>query len=73
MVAGSYDQDGYLQIFERSNGDLLHEMLTLEGNGVQDLVVTNDKIVAILSIRHRLLTSKVRMVASTRIFSSNTN
>ena len=64
VVAGSYDQDGYLQIFDRLSGDLLHEMLTLEGSGIGQVVVTTNRIVALLSIRHKLLTSKVIVMNS---------
>ena len=43
----------------RASGDVIHELLTLEGNGIQNLLVTDEKIVAQLSIKHKLLTSKV--------------
>ncbi|TRY79942.1 hypothetical protein TCAL_06008 [Tigriopus californicus] len=59
VVAGSYDEDGYLQIYDRLTGDLMHEMVLLESRGVQDIFATRDKIIALLSIRHKLLRSKV--------------
>ena len=41
VVGGSYDQDGYLQIYDRKTGDVLHEMVSMEGKGVKDIKVTS--------------------------------
>ena len=51
--------------YARNTGELLHEMLTLEGSGVGYLQVTSSRIIAHLSIRHKLLTSKIIVMDST--------
>ena len=43
----------------RRSGDVLHEMLTLEGTGIQDVSVSETKVVAQLAIKHKLLTAKL--------------
>ena len=62
IVAGSFDQDGYIQIYDRANGEVVHEMHTLDGSAVTELEVTRSKIVALLSIRHKLLTCKLMVL-----------
>ncbi len=57
-MAGSYDREGYLQIYDRGSGDVVHEMLTMEGSGFQDLAVSPSKVVALLTIHHKLLSCK---------------
>ena len=53
VVAGSYDQDGYLQIYDRSSGgDVVHEMITLEGSVITNVQIAGrHRIVALLAIR----------------------
>ena len=53
VVGGSYDQDGYLQIYDRSSGgDVVHEMLTLEGSVITNVQIAGrHRIVALLAIR----------------------
>ena len=53
VVGGSYDQDGYLQIYDRnSGGDVVHEMLTLEGSAITNVEIAGrHRIVALLAIR----------------------
>ncbi len=59
VVAGSYDQEGYLQVYYRLSGEALSEMLTMEGGGFQGVEAGEKRIVALLSIKHKLLTCKV--------------
>ena len=54
VVGGSYDQDGYLQIYDRNSGegDVVHEMLALEGSVITNLQIAGrHRIVAMLAIR----------------------
>ena len=53
VVGGSYDQDGYLQIYDRnSGGDVVHEMLTVEGSAITNVKIAGrHRIVALLAIR----------------------
>ena len=53
VVGGSYDQDGYLQIYDRSSGgDVVHEMITLEGSVITNVQIAGrHRIVALLAIR----------------------
>ncbi len=58
VAAGSYDQEGYLQIYDRLTGEVVHEMLAMEGSGFQDVAATDHRVVALLAVRHKLLTCK---------------
>ncbi len=49
----------YFQIYDRSSGDVVYEMLTMEGSGFQDVAVSESWIVALLTIKHKLLSCKV--------------
>ena len=53
VVGGSYDQDGYLQVYDRnSDGDVVHELLTLEGSAITNVQIAGKhRIVALLAIR----------------------
>ena len=53
VVGGSFDQDGYLQIYDRSSGgDVVHEMLNLEGSVVTNVEIAGKhRIIALLAIR----------------------
>ena len=53
VVGGSYDQNGYLQIYDRaSGGDVVHEMLCIEGSVITNVQIAGrHRIVALLAIR----------------------
>ena len=55
VVGGSYDQDGYLQIYDRaSGGDVVHEMLSVEGSVITNVQIAGrHRIIALLAIRSR--------------------
>jgi hypothetical protein len=40
-----------MQIYDRSTGEVVHEMLTLEGSAINDIELTKGKIIAMLAIR----------------------
>ena len=56
VVGGSYDQDGYLQIYDRaSGGDVVHEMLSVEGSVITNVQIAGrHRIIALLAIRSRV-------------------
>jgi hypothetical protein len=66
IVVGSYDQEGYLQLYERATGDVIHEQLVMDGGGFTDVAASSDKVVALLSVRHKLLTCKAIILDSLR-------
>ncbi len=43
---------------------MLHDLLTLEGSGMTELAVSDDFIVAALSVRHRLLTARLMVLSA---------
>ena len=53
VVGGSYDQDGYLHIYDRaSGGDVVHEMLSVEGSVITNVQIAGrHRIIALLAIR----------------------